>query len=91
MLTLELPTEIEQHFQEIVQTKYHGDIQMAVSSLLKLYDKYGWKEQLREDVDAIRSEVSQQGGISSETIDDAIKTYRKQRFFDNPCYLCYLF
>ena len=79
MLTLELPTEIEQHFQELVRTKYHGDIQMAVRSLLNLYDKYGWKEQLREDVETIRSEVTRQGGISSATIDEAITTYRTQQ------------
>lgn len=79
MLTLELPTDLEEHFQEIVQNQYHGNIPRAVSSLLRLYDKYGWKEQLREDIDAIRDEVFRQGGISSETIDEAIVTYRKQR------------
>jgi len=45
--------------------------------LLRLHDKYGWKEQLREDVEAIRAEVRRKRGITSQAIDDAINTYRK--------------
>ncbi len=45
--------------------------------MLKLHDKYGWKEQLREDVEAVRAEVRKKGGINSLTIDNAVKRYRK--------------
>jgi len=48
-----------------------------LSSLIKLHDKYGWKEQLREDVGAVRAEVRKKGGINSQTIDNAVKRYRK--------------
>ncbi|MBC8231351.1 hypothetical protein H8E77_17505 [bacterium] len=77
MLTIDLSTEIEQHFEEVVQKNYNGNVQEAIASLLRLHDKYGWKEQLREDVEAIRAEVRRKGGITSQAIDDAINTYRK--------------
>lgn len=77
MLALELPKEVEQHFYEVVRTRYHGDAQEAMISLLRLYDLYGWKEQLRNDVTAVRAEVQRQGGISDEAIDEAILQYRR--------------
>jgi hypothetical protein len=77
MLSLELSTEIEQHFQEVVQKNFRGNIGAAFTSLLLLHDKYYWKEQLKEDVGAIRAEVRKNGGINSRMIDDAIKKYRK--------------
>ena len=77
MLKIDLPTEIEQQFKEVVQKNYNGDVQEAIASLLRLHDKYGWKEQLCEDIEAIRAEVRRKGGITSQAIDDAINTYRK--------------
>ena len=77
MLALELPKEVEQHFQEVVRTHYHGDVQEAMISLLRLYDRYGWKEQFREDVESIRAEVRRHGGVSEDAIDEAIATYRR--------------
>ena len=79
MLSLELPTDIEQHLKEVVQKSYHGNVQVAITSFLRLHEKYGWKEQFREDVEAIRAEVRRQGGVSSKTIDDAIIRYRAQK------------
>ena len=76
-LSLELTNDVEQHFREVVQNSYHGNIQIAIASLLKLHDKYAWKEQLREDVGTIRTEVRKKGGINSRTIDNAVKRYRK--------------
>lgn len=35
-----------------------------------------WKEHLRQNVAAVRAEVSRRGGVSSKDIDDAIKKYR---------------
>ena len=77
MLSLELSKEVEQHFREVVQKCYQGNIQVAIASLLKLHDKYAWKEQLREDVETIRTEVRKKGGINSQTIGNAITRYRK--------------
>jgi hypothetical protein len=77
MLSLELSKEVEQHFREVVQKSYQGDIQVAIASLLKLHHKYAWKEQLREDVETIRTEVRKKGGINSQTIDNAITGYRE--------------
>ncbi len=79
MLSIELPTDVEQHLKEVVQKNYNGNIQIAITSFLRLHEKYGWKEQLLEDVEAIRSEIRHKGGISSKTIDEAITKYRKQR------------
>ncbi len=79
MLSLELPVELEQHFREVVQKDYHGSVREAFSSLLTLHDKYGWKEQLSEDVKAIRKEVRKRGGVNSQAIDDAITKYRKTK------------
>jgi len=78
MLTINLSTEIEQHFIEAVQKNYNGNFQETIVSLLRLHDKHGWKEQFREDVEVIRTEVRQKGGINSQAIDDAINTYRKR-------------
>jgi Arc/MetJ-type ribon-helix-helix transcriptional regulator len=77
MISIDLPTPLEKHFWEIVQDGYDGDLQAAIRAFLKLHEKYGWKEQLLEDIESIRSEVRRKGGIKSETIDDAIKRYRK--------------
>ncbi len=77
MLALHLPKEVEQRFQDVVQTRYHGNVQDASVSLLRLHDRYGWKERLRQNVESIRAEVRQQGGISKESIDEAITNYRR--------------
>jgi hypothetical protein len=77
MISIELPTPLEKHFWEIVRDDYDGDLQAAITAFLKLHKKYGWKEQLLEDVESIRSEVKRKGGIKAKTIDDAIKRYRK--------------
>lgn len=77
MISIELPAEVEKHFIDIVENSYDGSVQSAITSLLKLHDKYRWKEQLIEDVESIRSEVHRRGGISSKDIDQAIKKYRK--------------
>ncbi|MDM8559149.1 hypothetical protein [Candidatus Parabeggiatoa sp. HSG14] len=44
---------------------------------MKLQEKYGWKEQLLEDVTLIRAEVHRKGEISA--IDEAIKKYRNSQ------------
>ena len=77
ILSLELSKDVEQHFQEVIQKCYQGNIQVAIASLLKLHEKYAWKEQLRADVETIRTEVRKKGGIDSRTIDNAITRYRK--------------
>ena len=77
MLSIDLPSDIEKRFKSVVQKSYHGNLPYAIVSFLKLHEKYGWKEQLLEDVESIRSEVRKQGGIRSKEIDNAIKRYRK--------------
>lgn len=77
MLAIELPAEIEKNFMDVVQSSYNGNLQAAITSLLKLHEKYRWKEQLTEDVESIRAEVSQKGGIRSKDIEKAIKKYRE--------------
>jgi hypothetical protein len=52
-------------------------LQAATTGVLKLHEKYGWKEQLHEEVKSIRNEVRRQGGIKEKAIDDAIARYRK--------------
>jgi len=78
MLSINLPPVLEKQFQSVVQESYHGDLQAAISAFLTLHEKYGQKEQFRKDVESIRAEVRQRGGITQKTIDDAIKRYRKQ-------------
>lgn len=76
MISIDLPTTVEKQFLEVVQNGYKGNLQTAITALLKLYKKYGWKEQLREDINSVRDEVRRKGGIKSEVIDNAIKRYR---------------
>jgi hypothetical protein len=76
MITIELPPDIEKQFFDVVRDSYDGNSQAAISTLLALHRKYGWKEQLRKDVESVRSEVRRQGGIDSITIKDAIDKYR---------------
>lgn len=78
MLSIQLPTELENQLRDVVQENYHGDLQAAMTAFLKLHQKYGWKEQLQEDVQSIRNEVRRTGGISAKTIDEAVRTYRNQ-------------
>ena len=77
-LSIDLPADLEKHLQEIVQEDYDGDIQAAIRGLLELHDRYGWKDQLQKDVDAIRAEVRRSGGIRVEKVDQAVKRHRKK-------------
>ena len=77
MISIELTPEIERQFLGLVRDGYDGDLQNAIVTLLRLHQKYGWKEQLRQNVDSVRIEVRRWGGVSSEDIDNAIKRYRK--------------
>jgi len=76
MISIDLPTTLEKHFWKVVRDSYHGDLQAAIKAFLKLHEKYGWKEQLVEDVKSIRVEVRRRGGIKEEFIEDAIQKYR---------------
>lgn len=77
MLSINLPTTLEKQLWDVVQDSYHGNLEAAIAAFLKLHKKYGWKEQLLEDVQSIRTEVRRKGGIKAKTIDDAVKRYRK--------------
>ena len=79
MLSVNLPVDVEKRLRDVVEVNYHGDLIDAIKSFLKLHEKYGWKEQLLEDVKSIRSEVRRRGGIKAKTIDKAIKKYRKNK------------
>ena len=72
MLSIDLPMDIEKSLKDVVQNSYHGNLSFAIATFLKLHEKYGWKEQLLEDVASIRSEVRKKGGISSAEIENAI-------------------
>ncbi|NIR49988.1 hypothetical protein GWO43_15935 [candidate division KSB1 bacterium] len=77
MISIDLPTPLEEHFWDVMKDDYNGDVQAAIQAFLELHERYAWKEQLREDVESIRSEVRREGGIKTQEIDDAIKKYRK--------------
>jgi hypothetical protein len=79
MLSLNLQADIENSFRNVVQEKYNGNWQNAITSFLKLQEKYGWKEQLLEDITSIRTEVRRNGGIAEAEIDEAIKKYRNHQ------------
>ncbi len=77
MISIELSPDIEKQFLGLVRDSYDGNSQDAIVTLLRLHQKYGWKEQLRQNVDSVRAEVRRRGGVSSQDIDNAIKRYRK--------------
>ncbi|VFN05521.1 MAG: hypothetical protein BECKG1743D_GA0114223_111003 [Candidatus Kentron sp. G] len=77
MISTELSPNAEKQFTEVVYNDYDGDSQRAIVTLLELHRKYGWKEQFSNDVESVRAEVRRRGGISSKSIDKAIKAYRK--------------
>ena len=76
MITLDLPEDLEKHFWHVVRDNYHGNLQAAVVAFLQLHEKYGWKEQFVRDVEYIREEVRQKGGITEKNIEDAVRKYR---------------
>jgi len=76
MVSIDLPPVLEKRLKVVVQENYHGDLQAAISAFLALHEKYDRKEQLRQDVAAIRNTVHQQGGITEKQIDAAIKRQR---------------
>lgn len=78
MLSVNLPESLEKHLWTVVQESYQGDLQAAIAAFLRLHEKYGWKEQLLKDVKSIQAEVRRQGGITEQTIEKAVKTYRKK-------------
>ncbi len=77
MISIELSPNIEKQFTQVVYGNYDGDLQKTITALLKLHKKYGWKEQLLQDVKSVRDEVLRKGGIKAESVDNAIKKYRK--------------
>lgn len=79
MLSIQLPETLEQDVQTLVQEDYDGDWQAALSAFIRLHEKYGWKNQLLEDVKTIRQTVRRQGGIKQTTIDETVTRYRRQR------------
>ena len=78
MMSVNISSRLEKQFGEVVEDDYNGDLQAAIQSFLKLHAKYRWKEQFLEDVESVRSEVRRSGGIKAETIDHAVKQYRKK-------------
>ena len=76
MIALNLPISLEKHFREVVRESYDDNLQVAIAAFLQLHDKYGWKEQLWQDVQAMRGEVRRRGGIKAKAIDSAIHKYR---------------
>jgi hypothetical protein len=76
MIALKLSSALEKHFREVVRESYDDNLPAAIAALLKLHDKYGWKEQLWQDVQAVRAEVRGRGGIKAKAIDSAIQKYR---------------
>lgn len=77
MISIELPPEKEKRFTDIVHESFDGDLQKAITSLMELHQKYGWKDRLLQDVKSVRTEVTRQGGINVKTVNNAIKRYRK--------------
>ena len=39
MLSIKLPTDVERHLEEVVQKSYNGDLQVAITSFLRLDGK----------------------------------------------------
>ena len=76
MIALHLPSALEKHFREVVRESYDGNLQAAIAAFLKLHNKYGWKEQLQHDVQAVRAEVRRRGRIKAKVINAAIQKYR---------------
>jgi hypothetical protein len=78
-VALLLPPFVERllHFAGVVGFG-HG----CMSAFLVLHEKYGWKEQLYQDVSAIRTEVQRCGGISEKEVNDAILRYRAELVTD---------
>ena len=77
MISIDLPATLEKRFWNVVRESYDGDLQTAMKAFLKLHEKYGWKEQLLEDVESLRAEMRRRGGIKEETIEDAVQKYRR--------------
>ena len=78
MLLTDLPPTLRRRLKTVIHESYHDDLQTAISAFLVLHEKYGWKEQLRQDVGAIRAEVKRRGGTTEKAIDAAIKHHREQ-------------
>lgn len=77
MLSVELPKTVEKQLREVVRDSYQGDLSIAMLAFLRLHQKYGWKEQLHDDVRSVRAEVRRKGGVKAKTIEAAIKRHRR--------------
>jgi hypothetical protein len=76
MIALNLPSSLEKHFRAVIRESYADNVQVAITAFLQLHDKYGGKEQLRHDVQAVRGEVRRRGKINAKVIDTVIRKYR---------------
>jgi hypothetical protein len=79
MITLDLPEIFEKYFWHVVRDSYNGDVQAAMTALLNLHEKHGWKEQFVKDIQSVRAEVQRRGGIKEKTIEEGVKRYREHR------------
>src|SRR5262245_26417528 len=79
MITLDLPEILEKHFWNVVRDSYNGDVQAAMTALLSLHERHGWKEQFVKDIQSVRAEVQRRGGIKAKTIEEGVKRYREHR------------
>ena len=69
------------------QFHYHySDGQATRTALLLVTGKQGWKEQLRRDVETIRTELQQRGGITANAVADAVSRYREWAETDRACF-----
>ena len=74
MISLDLPTDVERHLNEVVKKSYHGNLLTAMTAFLRLHEKYGWKEQLRE-IDEAYAQLT--GNLSDQDRDDLAKQAAK--------------
>jgi hypothetical protein len=55
MITLDLLEILEKHFWNVVRDGYNGDVLAAMTALLNLHEKHGWKEQFVKDIQSVRA------------------------------------
>ena len=78
MLNVNLPESLERRLRAVIDENYDGDIRLAITTLLALHEKYGWKEQLLKDVESVRKEERRKGGSTAQRVNEAVQRYRQQ-------------
>ncbi|NUO80062.1 hypothetical protein HUU05_08300 [candidate division KSB1 bacterium] len=81
-ITVKIPSQLSQPLQEIAEKRFDGNVTAVMQAALEsyLFSKQTEREQLKQLVQEIRTEVAARGGIDETDLNRRIREYRKAAY-----------